>query len=742
MNLVLSPEGVQQPRLYEPNPIELYVAVASLSLGGAERIVLDWAERIYPRYRVHIIVLRDRVQEWRVPPFVRVTRLGGAHLPQQLEGIGRIIASDKNPVCLCHLLSAKERRALAQGGAIIVPVFHNAKDGWTESVTFASEIPYAIAVSESCAEDLRTDGWRGVTSVIRHIPPARIYETDVRAEMRRVWNIPSGATVIGMIGALKPQKNYVLALRVVAKLLQRQEVYLVIIGGPVNTSVGRETWDGVVAHVNELGIRRYVAMPGFIPDAARFLSAFDCVLNTSLFEGLSIATLEALLAGIPVIASRVGGQGEVAHPRLSLMPITATEDEWADRICETLNLGTVSDDKASWEGFPSYRLWTLASIAGQVNYSPKTLFVTANLSSGGAQRSLVNLVTRLRGQMDFEVMVAGKSSLSYFLSQLVDAGVQVWRAGEHWSVFDFAENIARKVVSECFGTICFWNVDPRVKLLLVKAFAFSGVRFVDVSPGLQSSAEMDAMSDFQELVVFGCDRYVGRVDAFVHKYAGEPLLGDAEKNWVIKNGVPVPSRLKSDYHIRANPRIAVVGRIAPTKFLLEIVSAMRILWKRVPTTELHVFGAAEHYDSEYLDQVMVAAGDEIGSRIVFNGPCPDVVPLLPDFDGYLVLGKKQGCPNALLEALSVGLPVVGNDDGGTREQIIDDVTGLLVQKPEPILVADALYRLISDRTLARRLGEAGRKHVQSEFSMEKMTSAYKALLLENDVGTQKLSQCA
>ena len=81
-----------------------------------------------------------------------------------------------------------------------------------------------------------------------------------------------------------------------------------------------------------LGLEREVVLTGFVPDAVRCLPAFDVVLNTSRHEGLSIATLEALAIGLPVVASAVGGQGEVAHDALRLIPVEADDATWADAL--------------------------------------------------------------------------------------------------------------------------------------------------------------------------------------------------------------------------------------------------------------------------------------------------------------------------------------------------------------------------------------------------------------------------
>lgn len=725
MSILYASDVAKQPSVFVPSFQELHVAISSLSLGGAERIVLDWAARIYPRWRVHLIVLRDRAEEWPVPIHVRVTRLRGDQLPMRLERVGIEIAQSENPVCVCHLLSTKERIALSRGGAFVVPVFHNAKNGWVEDVDRILGIPYVIAVSQSCADELRADGWSGTTSVIRHIPRLPDQLPNVRTDICRAWNIPGDAMVIGMLGALKPQKNYPFALRIFQALLRRRDAYLVIVGGPVNTGIGRETWNHVVAQVHELGLRHRVAMPGFVPNASRYLSAFDVILNSSHFEGLSIATLEALLVGLPVVASRVGGQGEIMHDSLKLLPADAEPDVWADAL---LQASLEKVEPPAWADFPSYRLWTFAGIARPVAPSSKTLFVTANLSAGGAQRSLVNLTKGLLGEMSFEVIVAGKSSVAHFYEELTAAGVPVSSAGVHWNAFDYAEVIAAKVVSEGFGTICFWNVDARIKLLLAKAFAFGGPRFVDVSPGGHSFEEMEGSAAFQRLVAFTETQYFERLDRLVLKYDGMPPRGCEGKTVVIRNGVPARDDCKQDYAVKQSPRIVVSGRIAPTKFLIEIVDAMRILWSRHPDAELHVIGAAEPYHRDYHDRLVADVGEERGRRVFFHGQRFDVSEVLPSYDAYVVLGKHQGCPNALLEAMMAGLPVVGNDDGGTREQIINDVTGILVGSTSPILVADALARLLDDRFLAAQLGTAARQRALENFSMGRMVASYADLL--------------
>ncbi len=765
---------------------ELSVALGGLALGGAERIVLDWAARLQPGRAVHLIVLRDHGWEWPVPAGVRLTRLHGRDmlpLLRQLRRLGRGIARSGNPVCLCHLLTQAERRALARGGAFAVPVLHNAGEGWREGPEALAGSPLAIAVSRACAEELRQSGFRGEVSVIHHLPaapraaaaavsatapaataaavstaapraaaagsttapatpavpaspavlaaPAIPSASGERERWRSLWRIPRQAVVLGMIGGVKPQKDYPAALRLLHRLHARRDAYLVIVGGPVGRD-GRDAWNALLGEMERLGLRPRVALPGFVPEAARCLPAFDLLLNTSRYEGLSIATLEALAGGLPVVASRVGGQGEVAHEALALLDREAPPEAWVAAVEAALARGV---RPARWPSFPAHRLWTLASLARPFRATRRVLVVTANLNAGGAQRSLVNLARALarRGwRRRFEIVVAGSSTAADFLQELRAARIMVHRSAAGREPFGHAEALIERICARRAGTVCFWNLDPKIKLLLVKALGWSQVRFVDVSPGAAAFEEMRAADEFQRRICFDRQQYYRRLDRLVLKYHGpSPREVPADRVTVIPNGVPpvpsVPRRVGRGRRggDARGPRIVVSGRIAPAKHLLEIVAAMRLVWPEVPAAELHVFGAAEPRHLDYA--TALAAADEGGRRLLFHGPCFTLPGRLAEFAAAVVLGSGQGCPNALLEAMAAGVPVIANDDGGTAELVIHEETGLLLAAPEPAALAAALLRILGDDRLAGKLGAKAREHVERRFSMAAMARAYARL---------------
>ena len=711
--------AAEQPPLPQLPPLSLHAAVGSLAIGGAERIVLDWAAAASRKHHVRLIVLRSTPVEWPVPQDLEIIRLGREDVLSGLVREGARIAASGNAQVLCHLLTGAERAALQRGGAWPIPVVHNARQGWIEPGDVLRSAPWVIAVSQAAAADLHAAGCDKV-SVVRHVPPRRAPGAGARRHWRSRWQVPNDAFVIGMIGGVKPQKAYPRALRILAKLLVRRDVWLVILGGPTGRD-GLLAWHAVVEQCRRLELCERVRLPGFVADASRALTAFDVLLNTSQYEGLSIATLEALSAGLPVIASQVGGQGELDAPGLHLVARDAPLRRWVDALDATHGQPCAG---AFWREFPSARIWTLMHLP-PIRAGAGTLFVTANLNAGGAQRSLVNLAVGLDRSLGVQIAVCGDSSSGEFLTALVRAGVSVWRTAGRADAFEHAEALLRHAAHSAPRTIVFWNVDAKVKLLVAKGLEHSAVRLIDVSPGAYAFEEMDATGEFQTCIAYSSARYYARLQRLVLKYSvAAPVCA---KTSVIPNGVPM--RILRRGPVTSAPRsIVVSGRIAPTKFLLEIAAAMRIVWTQIADAHLHLLGAAEPRHHAYANALLDAVGSELERRIFLHGGAFDAPHQLEQFDLALVIGQHQGCPNAVLEAMAAGLPVVANDSGGTRELVIDGRTGILLADRDPGTIAAGLLRLMTDAALSERLARAGREHVARRFSMRAMRAAYRRLL--------------
>jgi glycosyltransferase involved in cell wall biosynthesis len=90
----------------------------------------------------------------------------------------------------------------------------------------------------------------------------------------------------------------------------------------------------------------------------------------------------------------------------------------------------------------------------------------------------------------------------------------------------------------------------------------------------------------------------------------------------------------------------------------------------------------------------------------------------------------EGMPNAVLEYMAAGLPVVASAVGGNLEVIADGATGLLVPAGNPAALREALLRLLADEVVALRLARNGRELAEQRFSFDRLTREVGALYEE------------
>ncbi|MGH8637214.1 MAG: glycosyltransferase, partial [Burkholderiales bacterium] len=92
-------------------------------------------------------------------------------------------------------------------------------------------------------------------------------------------------------------------------------------------------------------------------------------------------------------------------------------------------------------------------------------------------------------------------------------------------------------------------------------------------------------------------------------------------------------------------------------------------------------------------------------------------------DLFALPSHSEGSPNALLEAMAAGMPVVASDVGGVAEIVAHGRTGLLVRRGDTQALAASLQRLAADPDLRRQLGAAARAHVRRCHAVEARTRA-------------------
>jgi colanic acid/amylovoran biosynthesis glycosyltransferase len=119
-------------------------------------------------------------------------------------------------------------------------------------------------------------------------------------------------------------------------------------------------------------------------------------------------------------------------------------------------------------------------------------------------------------------------------------------------------------------------------------------------------------------------------------------------------------------------------------------------------------------------RVLYTIGDlglEKHVRCLGKLPPKEVLRRVQQADAFLLSSLSEGISNAVLEAMSCGVPVVTTDCGGMREAVTDGVEGLVVPLRDAGAMAAALVKLARDADLRQRMGEAGRLRIKREFGL-------------------------
>lgn len=213
-------------------------------------------------------------------------------------------------------------------------------------------------------------------------------------------------------------------------------------------------------------------------------------------------------------------------------------------------------------------------------------------------------------------------------------------------------------------------------------------------------------------------------DAFALPGNGEmPVIYNAPG--APSGGVPCAAhQARLEYGLAPDDQVVVsVGRLSHQKghdVLIEAASRVR---ERLPRLRMLIAGSGELHTP--LEDAIAAGGLEQHVRLV--GQVGDIGSLLCAADVFAFPSRREGTPFAMLEAMSLGLPVVATRFGGADEIIESDVNGILVPMDDPARLAAALEATLRDPDMGRAIGERARLAL-GRFSEEEMLTQTLELL--------------
>ena len=161
------------------------------------------------------------------------------------------------------------------------------------------------------------------------------------------------------------------------------------------------------------------------------------------------------------------------------------------------------------------------------------------------------------------------------------------------------------------------------------------------------------------------------------------------------------TRLRKELSIEKDTLvIAAAGRLSPEKGHRYLVEGFAHVRSRLPC---HLLLAGDGPERPVLESLVLSLG--LRTVTTFVGWHSDVREVYWAADVVCLPSLREGMPNAVLEAMACGKPVVGSDVGGVRELLADNESGILVPPGDPQALARAVTRIVEDPELAERMGK-------------------------------------
>lgn len=178
------------------------------------------------------------------------------------------------------------------------------------------------------------------------------------------------------------------------------------------------------------------------------------------------------------------------------------------------------------------------------------------------------------------------------------------------------------------------------------------------------------------------------------------------------------------------PLVVAVGRLDPGKGHLALFEAFAQVVQHLPHARLLVCGTSNTRDNYEITLQQRVNELQIDKHTIFAGHRNDIPAILWSSNVFCLPTELDPCPLVFLEAMAAGLPVVAFYSGGVPEMVLHNQTGLLSYPGDIQALATNLRKVLVDTSYAQRLGESGKKRVETEFTPAIIADRWLKLLYE------------
>lgn len=576
-----------------------------------------------------------------------------------------------------------------------------------------------------------------------------------REVIRQEFNLTGEDKVIGFTGRLSKEKDIETTLYATKEALKsgKNIKFLLAGDGPQKERLKKISKD--------LGINNRVIFAGYQKDVSKIYRILDLYVSASLREGLPNCLLEAQASGVPCIATDIPGNNDIIKDGINGFLFKPKDYKTLSRKIIDLSEDKDLGNKFVIEGRNMIRskfsiqnriksLESLYSVLMQESrQGMKTLLITEWFSpdKGGSITIYNNVYSRYKKK---EVFILTKRT-------------------KGWKEYDRKSDIA--IYRVPFLTFRFLKPESLLIYLGLCAYAFflalaKGIEVVHCGEVLRAGIIGNWLNEIIKIpyIVYahgeeitlrlarnrGAMSRIYNSASFIIANSNNTRglllnLGvEKEKIEVIYPGVDTvkfnptidASAIKKRYGLEDKAVLLTVGRLEERKGHDMVLKALPEVLAKFPDLIYLIVGTGERLDhlkslvqDLHLENHVKFAGKADTDELPLYYCCCDIFIMA---NRELEGGSIEGFGIVFVEAAACGKPVIGGDSGGTKDAILDGVTGFLVDPLDAKEIAAKITTLLENPDFSRKLGLEGRRRAEEEFSWDKYYE--KVRRLENNLG--------
>ncbi len=372
------------------------------------------------------------------------------------------------------------------------------------------------------------------------------------------------------------------------------------------------------------------------------------------------------------------------------------------------------------------RLFTISSIMLKVNAkmnnkktsTKRILHIIDSLGFGGAERDLVGLLQGFQDKKEYEfalVFFNRKEGFEGDVKKLDIPLIYISHSDSLWKKLQFLKSFIKdwqpnlihswSSIGSVLGLIIYWQS----KIKLINNSMLGGIFFNNKSHWLRR-----IIMHLSPIVITNSIRGL--------KVNG---LNVSDKNLIVRNGIDLKrfnitekeqktiiEELELDRHY---PRIICTANFHTIKDHPTLIHSFKTHLES--SANAAAYGSVNGIQEKNLKELVKNLF--LDNSVYFLGYRKNVEVLVSVCQLFVLATKGEGCPNAILEAMALGVPVISNDVGGMSELIIDKQNGFLTPLGDIESLSKAMLEILDNPELAHQLTEQAKITMQKEYTLER-----------------------